>query len=1034
MKRSSHYLRMVWTLFALIFFTLTTTADNLSELKFRRIDTRNGLSNSQANCVLKDSRGYVWIGTQYGLNRFDGFRVRSFYSKTSANKSLRFDFYDDLYEAADGMIWIRQGVNYCIFNPDTEIFDYDIAAWMQQHNIPGNPEYIHIDSRKNIWIKPYDNAFYCYNPKTEKVRKYVMDYAKLGVRQGALVSSMADLGKSAVVIFNSGDIICMNSETGKIDWGTHYVHNQVSTIKEIYKIWLSPKGDYWVVSPNGQWIYRQDRKKWYNSLDAMLKDDGFKEFPENMVLWDVHFVGNRELWLATDHNGLVIFDYTNHKVNRFLNERDDRTTVPNNTLIRLNGTNDGSVWICGLQGGVSQCTRTPSIFDNYPFGVVNCITQDTKGNYWIGTNDKGVFCFNPKTGERTDFTTKNSDLQSDIMVCLLGASDGSVWAGTYNGGLSHIVDGAVNTYMPKEGGLANKNIWGLAEDSDGKLWIGTLGSGVQSLTPKTGHFTTYNSQSKNVSSDYVSSMQMADNGWIVVGTSDFYSVIDPKINKVVNMTIPSDSLRGFIPANSSTQVIMDSRGLLWYASPSGLSIVDTETGNVSQLDERNGLESSSICGVIEDKRRNMWVATEFGLAHVIVKNKDGAWTFEVVNYSQQDGLLPGPHNKRSMCQMRDGTILLGGVSGVDVISPQKLRSNVKRGRPVFAGLMLFDKEIGIGTEYEGRVVLRESLDKSRRLVLNSNESQFTIQMGIDQGLADNNVQFTYRLEGLSNNWITTEPNNPNISFTGLPSGTYTLVVKISGDDAERAAESRLEIVVRPPFYATWWAYVFYILIAVLLLRMWMRHEKKKLNFERMKMQKENERQQSNIKYEVYSGVNEEMRQPFEKTFVLLEEMMKNENDEQRYQQMHDLRETLDGVFLKMTEYVEDKEKKELIVPKITETEIASVDQQLVDNATAYVEKNISNGDITVETMSEALNMSRVHLYKRLTAITGQTPSEFIRDIRLRHAERLIRLGQLTVSEVSYKVGFNNPRYFSKYFKDKYGMLPSQYKTQDSDEK
>ena len=132
--------------------------------------------------------------------------------------------------------------------------------------------------------------------------------------------------------------------------------------------------------------------------------------------------------------------------------------------------------------------------------------------------------------------------------------------------------------------------------------------------------------------------------------------------------------------------------------------------------------------------------------------------------------------------------------------------------------------------------------------------------------------------------------------------------------------------------------------------------------------------------------------------------------------------------------MEYREKKELIVPKITETEITSVDQQLVDNATAYVENNISNGEITVETMSEALNMSRVHLYKRLTAITGQTPSEFIRDIRLRHAERLLRLSQLTVSEVSYKVGINNPRYFSKYFKDKYGMLPSQYKSHENDDK
>lgn len=174
-----------------------------------------------------------------------------------------------------------------------------------------------------------------------------------------------------------------------------------------------------------------------------------------------------------------------------------------------------------------------------------------------------------------------------------------------------------------------------------------------------------------------------------------------------------------------------------------------------------------------------------------------------------------------------------------------------------------------------------------------------------------------------------------------------------------------------------------------------------------------------------------MREAFGNASLQIDDMMKQENDEQKYSRLQSLRDAFDKLLIKMTEYVENKEKKELIVPKITETEITSLDQQLVDNATAYVENNISNSDISVETMSEAMNMSRVHLYKRLTAITGQTPSEFIRDIRLRHAERLLRLSQLTVSEVSYKVGISNPRYFSKYFKDKYGMLPSQYKSQES---
>ena len=120
-------------------------------------------------------------------------------------------------------------------------------------------------------------------------------------------------------------------------------------------------------------------------------------------------------------------------------------------------------------------------------------------------------------------------------------------------------------------------------------------------------------------------------------------------------------------------------------------------------------------------------------------------------------------------------------------------------------------------------------------------------------------------------------------------------------------------------------------------------------------------------------------------------------------------------------------KQELIEPKIRQVEITSVDQQMVNAATKYVEDNLDNTDISVETLSADLNMSRVQLYKRLVSVTGTTPSEFIRNIRLQHAEQLLRLSQQGVSEIAYQVGFNNPRYFSKYFTEMYGVTPSQYK-------
>jgi AraC-like DNA-binding protein len=156
-------------------------------------------------------------------------------------------------------------------------------------------------------------------------------------------------------------------------------------------------------------------------------------------------------------------------------------------------------------------------------------------------------------------------------------------------------------------------------------------------------------------------------------------------------------------------------------------------------------------------------------------------------------------------------------------------------------------------------------------------------------------------------------------------------------------------------------------------------------------------------------------------------MMQQETDEQRYEQQQQVFSQVENLLEEVSKLTENNQLKAKLKPQIRELEIESLDEKLVRAATEYVERNLDNADISVETMAEELGMSRVHLYKKLTAITDLTPSEFIRQIRLRHAEQLLSKSQLTVAEVAYKVGFNNPRYFSKYFKEMYGVMPSEYK-------
>ena len=1019
-----------------IIMPVETAAQEVSGLRFRRLDTRDGMSNSSVNCILEDSRGFVWIGTKYGLNRYDGFRFRTFNSDANDSTALRYDFVDALYETADGKLLLQQGAYYCTFDRRREVFDYNTVGWLQSIGLKGNIEKLFVDANKNYWIKMFSDDIYCYNPHTGKLTKMRFGDGRYGFPPQAKVSTFASHGRQTLMVTNTGDIMCMDGEKGEVEWVNSHIRKNGGSIKFDYTIHTSPDGNIWVLEVGHQWIYSQSTRQWYTTLKQYLTALGIgAAIPETVYVWDVQFDKLGRAWIATDHLGLLIADFRAKTLTRYTNDKTDETSLSDETLAKIFFAADGNVWIGTYKNGINQCVVNRANIRNLPMGNVNTIAEDKNGNYWFGTNDKGVVMYNPATQERVEYDKSNSGLRADVMVCSLADADGSVWFGTYGGGLSHFVDGKVVT-LTQDGtsrGIANNNVWAIAQDGDQNIWIGTLGSGVQKIDRRSGAITTYDSHTSKISSDYVSSLQMADNGWIVVGTSDHYSLIDPKEGTVVNMDVSQDQSRTTKVSSGSTHVIIDSRGLMWYASPAGVNIFDNNTGKVTLLDKDAGLPGSNACSVIEDSRHAIWVVTEYGISQIRPRQDNGEWTLDIRNYSTRDGLLPGPYNQRSSCLTHDGLVLVGGVNGVDIINTLYANDNRRSATPLFSGLKIFDHEIEAGKEYDGRIVIDEAIDECRKVTLSHADDQFTVQLASDQVIADNNAQFIYSLDGFSDKWITTDAQNPNITFTGLPSGSYTLRVRQIEDNNDAGGnESRLDIEIEPPFYLSWWAFVIYALIVIAILYYWYGRMQKRLQLERLKMEHDTEEQRHEIKDKLYASMGEELREPFERAFLSLDVMMADEVDEQRYERQQDVRDSLESLLSRINAQLEKSGKSQLISPKIKDVEITSVDEKLVLDATKYVEDNLGNSDISVVTMSEALNMSRVNLYKRLISVTGIPPSEFIRNIRLQHAERLLVKSQLTVSEVCYKVGFTNPRYFSKYFKEKYGMIPSQYKAQNGE--
>jgi ligand-binding sensor domain-containing protein len=480
------------------------------------------------------------------------------------------------------------------------------------------------------------------------------------------------------------------------------------------------------------------------------------------------------------------------------------------------------MWLASYKNGVAMCLESMTNFKSMPIGDINTITEDKEGYYWIGRNDGGIIKMDPKTLEPIETFTKHSlGVPSDIIVGSYAAKDGSLWFGTYEGGILKYKDGQWTNLRNTDPGsaLVTNNIWGITEDKWGHIWVGVLGGGAVRIDKNTGRQRAFTADNSVLNTVWTNSISTGSNGWIVLGNSEYYALIHPGNFKVINGTFPEDDgMKAITVSTATNQAVIDSRGLLWQCSPSGVVIYDLKTGQKTLLDMKSGLFGSNAVSVTEDTRHTMWVATDHGVSNITpLKQEDGLWTFTIRNFNNRDGLQPGPFNQRAIFCSRTGELLIGGQDGLDIISTLKLGDGNTKERPVFSGLVLFDQEVEVGQEYDGRIILDQALDMQGEISLAYGQNQFTIHMASDNGGINNSTRFIYQLKGFNDKWLKTTASNPDITYMSLPPGHYTLCVRMLKDDGTMGeVESQLDITIGSPWYSSWWAWLCYALILLMI--------------------------------------------------------------------------------------------------------------------------------------------------------------------------------------------------------------------------
>ena len=806
--------------------SIVVGAGVIPDLKFKRLDTREGLSNSMVSSIIRDSRGYVWMGTGYGLNRYDGYRVRTFFSYEKDTTTLRNNRIDEIQEGYGGRLWLKQGMNYSVYDPVTEKVDRTPSRWLNQQGIAGSIESIHLDSGKNYWVKTFDDGFYYFNPVTKNLKHFNFGYGPQEFSKEFGVSAYAESKEGMILVSTYGELMCINGEEGKVLWKNDYVKRALDAYND-YWVSVDREDNIWVITHStGTYIYLNKEKRWLTSMTEYMLLKGYENPPENIFVWEICYDSKGFLWAATDHMGVLVLDPQTKEWRQFTNIKGDDTSLPDITCKHLFLDQLGRMWIATYKNGVAMCSEAMSNFVSLNVGDVNTITEDHQGYYWIGRNDGGIVKMDPRTLEPVETFTKQSlGVPSDIIVSSYTARDGSLWFGTYEGGILKYHNGEWKNFRTTDEGsqLVTNNIWGITEDRWGNIWVGVLGGGAVRIDKHTGKqrsFTTDNSVLKTV---WTNSISTATNGWIMLGNSEYFALIHPRTFKVINGWVAeTKGAKALTVSTATSQAVMDSRRLIWLCSPAGVAIFDRKNNQTTLLDMKSGLHGSNAVAVTEDNRHTMWVTTDHGVSNIIPQHQeDSTWTFVVRSYNDRDGLQPGPFNQRAIYCSRDGHLLIGGQEGLDIIATTRLNEGDDKEQPIFSGLVLFDHLVEVGEEINGRIILSENLNQQRSLTLKHGENQFTIQMSSNNGGVSNKTRFVYRLEGFNDMWIKTPIGNADITYMGLSPGNYTFYVRMLRDDGTMGdVESELRITILSPWYRSWWAWTLYILLTALIVYKW----------------------------------------------------------------------------------------------------------------------------------------------------------------------------------------------------------------------
>lgn len=844
--------------------------------------TDKELSNSLINAVYQDRKGFIWIATENGLNKFDGTRFSIYRHNATDSTSLKNNYVRTLFEDSRGNFWIGCINGLQRYDRATDNFhelfisrkdgrkNPHITSIIERRNGDlwiatsgqgaislkknSNPASFHIeteltdrigsnylnvifeDSRQNLWIATEEKGLYRYSPESKELKSYKAPYHIAGDDVSAICEDAH--GQIFVGTLTKGLFRLSSRQEGNFE-PVLYQNRMNLNIRTLI---IDTRGKL-IIGTDGEGV------KEYQPQQDIIVDSEINAGPFDFSKSKVHSLiedKDHNLWLGIFQKGLILvpgisnkFDYYGYK------------SIHNNTI-------------------GSSC--------------VMAIHTDEQATIWIGTDNDGLYAINDQGKQLRHYTHQAGNPQSvpGTILCLYEDSNQELWLGSYFDGLARmnkqtgtcqdatsLLQGNLNAGKPK--------VSCIIEDKNKNLWVGTYGSGLYKINLPTQHVTYYEStRNENddwsinrLPNDWISYLLEDKEGMIWIGTYKGLAVLNPQTDNFINYKKQNNLLPGYVVYS----LLESSNGEIWAGTSEGLVCLNKDRLTPVLFTTADGLPSDIICGLAEDEKKNIWISTHQGISKLNPPEK------KFINYYAGDGLQGNEFTRTAVFKDKRGKIFFGGTNGVTAFYPQDITEIKKEMNVLITGFHVANRLVKKGDKSGNNVITDTAVMDTEQFTLAYNENTFSIDFSVLEFSNPDRISYQYKIKELGDEWISTQPGTNRVTYSSLKPGKYTFSVQ-ARDHNNFSNIRTVTIAITPPWYQTWWAKVIWGCLGALLIYALTMYILSRIRHRQEVMRQKHMEQINEAKLQFFINISHEIRTPMTLIISPLEKLLAKHSEKQ----------------------------------------------------------------------------------------------------------------------------------------------------------